>query len=362
MSVILSIFLACLLVIVLLLQLWSYPGTPKPFVDEDGKPLLRSISEKAFVNINGVKQGMIIKSRDVANPVLLYVHGGMPEYFLTQNHPTALEKYFTVVWWEQRGAGLSYSAGFSPETMSAEQFISDALEVTNYVRRRFNKDKIYLMGHSGGTFIAIQAAAREPKLYSAYIGVAQISHQLKSEIRAYEYMLSQFKALGNTRMVERLESSPVSMAAGTPDAYLALRDGAMHPLGIGTTHDMASVFSGIFLPSLQFREYTLGEKINLWRGKIRSGVSALWDGIISTDLTKVVPELELPVYFFHGIHDYTVSYAEAKSYCDQLKAPMKGFYTFEQSAHCPIFEEPERALQILSHDVLLGTNVHADAK
>lgn len=362
MLVVISFLLACSLILLVLLQLWSYPGEPRPFVDKDGKPLPRSISEKAFVNINGVEQGMIIKSTDVTNPVLLYLHGGMPDYFLTQNYPIGLEEYFTVVWWEQRGSGLSYSADISPETMSVEQFISDAFEVTNYLRRRFSKDKIYLMGHSGGTFIAIQAAAREPKLYFAYIGVAQISCQLKSEILAYEYMLSQFKATGNTRMVQRLESSPVSMTAGTPDTYLSVRDEAMHSLGVGTTHDMKSVLSGIFLPSLQFREYTLGEKINLWRGKFRSGVSSLWDEIIATDLTKKVPELDLPVYFFHGIHDYTVSYAEAKSYFHQLKAPIKGFYTFEKSAHSPIFEEPERTLKILSQDILVRANDHADAK
>ena len=56
--------------------LWSYPGKPKPFVDENGNPLAGSISEKVFVNINGVEQGMFIKSKDATHPVLLYLHGG----------------------------------------------------------------------------------------------------------------------------------------------------------------------------------------------------------------------------------------------------------------------------------------------
>ena len=74
------------------------PGKPLSFVDENGKPLPGSISEKIFVNINGVQQGMIIKSIDLTHPVLLYIHGGMPDYFLTQKYPTGLEDYFTVVW------------------------------------------------------------------------------------------------------------------------------------------------------------------------------------------------------------------------------------------------------------------------
>jgi hypothetical protein len=117
----LSIFLACLLVLLAVLLAWS-PGKPKPFLDENGRFRAGSISEKIHVSINGVQQGMFVKSKDISNPVLLFLHGGpgMPEYFLTQRYPTGLEDYFTVVWWEQRGSGLSYSADIPPETMSVE--------------------------------------------------------------------------------------------------------------------------------------------------------------------------------------------------------------------------------------------------
>jgi pimeloyl-ACP methyl ester carboxylesterase len=361
MLTIVSILLACILVLVGVLQLWS-PGKPEPFLDENGSLLAGSISEKIFVNINGVEQGMFIKSKDVNNPVLLYLHGGMPDYFLTQRYPTGLEDYFTVVWWEQRGSGISYSADIPPETMTLEQMISDTLEVTNYLRHRFGQEKIYLMGHSRGTFIGIQAAARAPELYYAYIGVAQMSNQLKSERLAYEYMLQQFKESGNKKMVRKLEEAPVTMMGGAPDAYLALRDSAMHSLGIGTTHDMDSVLSGIFIPSLQSRDYTLSEKANTWRAKANSGMALLGDDMLATDLSKEVTELSIPVYFFEGIYDYTCSYTLAKEYFDQLKAPLKGFYTFEQSAHSPLFEEPEKIGHIVQEDVLAGVNNLADIK
>src|SRR4051794_13476915 len=115
-----SIVLACILGLAGMLLIWSYPGKPKPFVDENGNPLPGSISEKMYVTINGVEQGMFIKSKDQTNPVLLYLHGGMPEYFLTQRYPTGLEDDFTVVWWEQRGSGLSYNADIPPATMTQE--------------------------------------------------------------------------------------------------------------------------------------------------------------------------------------------------------------------------------------------------
>jgi pimeloyl-ACP methyl ester carboxylesterase len=361
MLIILSISLVCILILAGVLMVCS-PGKAKPFLDERGKPLEGSISEKIFVNINGVEQGMFIKSKDSTNPVLLYLHGGMPDYFLTRKYPTGLEDYFTVVWWEQRGSGLSYSADKPPETMTLEQMISDTKEVTNWLRKRFGQEKIYLMGHSGGTFIGIQVAARAPELYLAYIGVAQMSNQLKSERLAYEYMLKKFRENGNLKMVRKLEAAPVTMTEGITDAYRVLRDPAMHSLGIGTTHDMKSVISGIFLPSLTCRDYTLFEKVNMWRGKSRSGISILWANILTTDLSKQVPELKLPVYFFEGIYDYTCSYTEAKSYFEKLKAPLKGFYTFEQSAHSPLFEEPEKMQQILQADILFGMNNLADIK
>ena len=335
-------------------------GRPKPLVDENGRPLRGSISEKAFVDINGVRQGMFIQSKDATHPVLLYLHGGLPEYFLTERYPTGLEDDFTVAWWDRRGAGLSYSPGIPAETMTLEQFIADTLSVTGYLRDRFGKEKIYLMAHSGGTFIGLQAAARAPELYDAYIGVAQMVHQLKSERLAYEYMLGRFKETGDGRMVRDLEAAPVTMTDGTPKAYLAVRDRAMHRLGVGTTHDMKSVLSGVIWPSLRSPQYTLDEKIRMWRGKLSSGVSVLWDEILATDLAERVAELALPAYFFHGIYDYTVNYKLAKGYSERLKAPLKGFYSFDRSAHSPIMEEPEKARRILREDVLAGTNRLAD--
>ena len=262
MLIVASLFLASISMLVGILLLLSR-GKPKPFVDENGKLLPGSISEKAFVTINGVQQGMFIKSKDATHPVLLYLHGGMPEYFLTHRYPTGLEDYFTVVWWERRGSGLSYSPDVPPETMTLEQFIADTLALTNYLRQRFGQEKIYLMAHSGGTFIGIQAAARAPELYWAYIGMSQMANQLTSERLTYEYMLQQFKEQGNRSMVRKLEAAPVTMTGGTPEAYTAsLRDTAMHRLGIGTTHDMKSIVTGLLLPSfVQNPEYTLCEKL-----------------------------------------------------------------------------------------------------
>lgn len=353
MLILLSSIFTCILIIAGAMFIMSH-GKPEPFTDGDGNLIPGSISEKIFVEINGVKQGMFIQGKDSANPVLLYLHGGIPDYFLTKRYPTGLEDYFTVVWWDQRGAGLSYGASIPEASMTLEQMVSDTREVTNYLRNRFGKEKIYLMGRSGGTFIGVHVAADAPELFHAYIGIAQMSNHLKSERLAYEYMLKEYRDLGNKRMVRKLEASPVTDVI--PHGYLKLRDKAMHGVGIGTTRNMHSIITGVFLPSLTCRDYTFSEKINLWRAKAKSGVHPLWDTILATDLSKQVPELKIPVYFFHGIYDYTVSYVLAKEYFETLKAPVKGFYTFEESAHSPMFEEPEKMIRIINEYILKQKN------
>lgn len=362
MAILLVSLLVPLMALLIVLMAWSLPGRPRAFTDASGAVLPNSLAEKVWLPINGVEQGMFITSNDTRQPVLLYLHGGLPEFFLAEKASPRLEQLFTVVWWEQRGSGLSFNPHASRNAVTVNQLVSDTLEVARYLRRRFGQHRIYLMGHSGGSFIGVLAAAQAPEFFHAYIGVAQMARQLASEQQAHTHMLASYRQQGDTRMVRALEAAPVTLNGGTSLAYLAVRDKAMHRLGVGTTRTMRSVFSGIVLASLKSRSYTLREKLNLWRAKAAAGVSAVWNEILATDLRERVPQLQVPAYFFHGRHDFTCTYAEAKAYFDRLDAPIKGFYTFEASAHSPIFEEADKALRILREDVLLRRNSLADAQ
>jgi pimeloyl-ACP methyl ester carboxylesterase len=335
-------------------------GEPLPLTGPDGRRLPDSVSEKAYVDVGGVRQGMFIQGVDVRNPVLLYLHGGTPEFFLTERHPTGLEQLFTVVWWDRPGAGLSYNPRIPPQNITLQQYLADTVAVADYLRERFAQPKVYLMAHSGGTYFGLLAAARAPERFHAYIGMAQMSRQLESERMAYEYMVARYRVRGDRRMLRRLESAPVTLSGGTPAAYLAVRDAAMHRLGVGTMRDMRSVVTGVFWPSISSRQYTLGEKVRLWRGKFITGVMPLWHQILATDLCEQVPEVDLPVYFLHGVHDYTCCLSLAHEYFERVRAPVKGFYTFDHSAHSPLYEEPEKVRQILAEDVLNGTTDLAD--
>jgi pimeloyl-ACP methyl ester carboxylesterase len=340
--------------------LWS-DGRLLPVLDEDGRPVPGSLAEKVFLDVNGLRQGMVLRSRDTANPVLLVLHGGMPEYVLTEQYPTGLEDLFTVAWWEQRGAGLSYRP-LPHDAVTAEELVADALVVTDYLRDRFGVAKVYLLAHSGGTFFGPRVVARAPERFHAYVGVAQMVDQRRSEALAWQEMVRRYEELGDVRMVRRLRRAPATVEDGTPPAYLRVRDAAMHRLGAGTTRDMRSVLTGVFWPSLRSPQYTLAEKVRTWRAKAAAGVSVLWDEVVTTDLAATATQLDVPVYLFHGSHDLTCDLGLARDLFDAVRAPTKGFYTFHGSAHSPFLEEPERTCRILRDDVLRGRTDLADAR
>jgi len=364
MAILLLIILGGLLIIAGVLYFHS-SGNPGQYLDKDGKPIINSIFEKIFVTIGGVKQGLFIKSKDFNKPVLLYVHGGpaFSNYFLFEKYKPGLEDYFTVCYWDQRGGGLSYRSDIPIESMSFEQLTADAIEVTNYLRHRFAKEKIYLMAHSGGTPIAIQAAATAPQLYKAYIGMGQITRQSESERIAYKFIVEQYTKTGNKKGLKELSKYPVltSDTSFTHFYKSMIRDQSMHELGIGTMRNMKSIFWGVFIPVWMCNAYTIREKINIWVSKFTFITRAKFvDQLFTLDIPVSIPTLDIPVYFFSGKYDLTVNVDLSKAYLGKLHAPVKGFYTFENSAHSPLFEEPLRVKEIIEKDVLNGKNSLAD--
>lgn len=248
------------------------------------------------------------------------------------------------------------------QSMTTEQYVADVVAVTEYLKERFNQEKIYLMGHSFGTFIGIQVADQFPELYHAFISMSQLTNQIVSEKLAYEYMLEQYRTSGNKKMMAEFEKHLILTSDEAYRAYFEapLRDNAMHDLGIGTTRSMKSVITGIFLPSLKCPAYTPLERINIWHSK--GFISSAPVAISRTQFNAFdkIQALSIPVYFFGGKYDYTCSYSLQKEYYESLNAPLKGFYTFEKSAHSPLFEEPEKAVEILKKDVLQGRKTLSD--
>ena len=312
------------------------------------------MNEKIFVEINGIKQGMFLQSENIENPVLLFLHGGAgsPEIAFTEQYPTGFDKIFTVCWWEQRGSGMSYSRSITKQEMTMEQMIADTIAVVHYLRKRFKQEKVYVMGHSWGSLLGVLTVQQAPELFHAYIGIGQVANQLESERLAYSFMLQEFRRANNKRMVRRLEKFPIDQGGEVTLQYLGVRSEGMMKLGIGVMHHCTSMMECVMIV-LRYKGYTFKEKLKFPMGSEFS-LKCFWNLVIQTNLIKQVPELKVPVYIFQGKYDYQVSYVIAKEFAMTVSAPVKGFYTFENSAHSPCFEESEKMCHILHTDVLHG--------
>lgn len=309
-----------------------------------------ALSERTTLNVDGVELSLMILSEDISNPVLLVCGGGpgIPQYLVEYMYPSALSEEFTVCYWDYRGTGASYSSDIDPEEMTTERFIADTVAVTDYLSSRFSQDKIFIMGHSFGTYVAVNTVSRYPEKYCAYIAMSQITDQVRSETIAYEYMREQYDLQGNTKMVEQLDLYDITTAEGLADYRSSMaRDNGMHGLGIGTTRDMDNVITDIFFPSLRCIAYTQGERIDIWRGKSLSKEFPLHDDTDDFNAFEDIPSLEIPVFFIVGRYDYTCYWELQEEYYDAVEAPIKEIYIFEDSAHSPLYEEYDKGREVL---------------
>ncbi len=311
------------------------------------------LSEKVFLEINGTKLGLILLSDRIDHPVLLVCGGGpgIPQYLMESLYPSVLPEYFTVCYFDYRGTGLSYDGSTNPERMTKDRFIEDTLQVTEYLKERFDQDKIYILGHSFGTFVAINTVDQHPENYIAYLAMSQTCDQHQSELIAYAYMRNRYEELGNRSMVMRFDEYNIRESEEDYKRYTgsSLRDKAMHSLGVGTAKDMDNVITDLFFPSLRLKAYTPLERINIWRGKAASGKYAVHHESRLFNAFEAVPDIEIPVYFFAGENDMTCCTSLQKEYYEMIEAPEKEFFLYEGCAHSPIYEDAEKTREIFDY-------------
>ncbi len=314
-------------------------------------PAGHTLSEKTQLEVDGARIGMIILSDCTDAPVLLVCGGGpgIPQYLMESLYPSVLPKYFTVCYFDYRGTGLSYDKNTDPADMTTERYVEDVLRLTDYLKGRFDQEKIYIMGHSFGTFIALNTVDRYPENYTAYLAMSQICDQYRSELEAYDYMRARYEEAGDTSMVAQFDEYKIRESEEDYIRYTksGLRDKAMHSLGVGTTADMDNVLTGLFFPSLRVTAYTPLERINIWRGKAASGAFEVHNESSHFNAFEEVPEIEVPICFFAGENDMTCCTSLQREYFEAIEAPRKEFFLYEGCAHSPLYEDGEKTCGIL---------------
>ena len=350
-AILLLSIIGVLLIFLTVLKVYS-PGKLEQLKNKDGNIISNSLAEKNYIEIGGIRQGFFLRSENQENPVILLLHGGpgSPELAILYRYeiPERLEKYFTVCYWDQRGAGMSFSDSIDTSTMTLEQIIEDTRQITEYLKQRFNQEKIYLMGHSWGSYLGIKTIEKYPDNYLAYIGIGQLTDQLESEKLAYDYMLQHAATINDKSAIRNLEKFNRNASDfPTTDYIYTVRSSLMNKYGIGIMHKNFSM-AGLFKDLLLFKGYTLFEKMNYFQGVVFSN-EHLWNYVIGDNLFESSTSFQVPVYITHGAFDYQVSYTLSHEYFEIIEAPEKHFFSFEKSAHSPNSEETEKFVQIINN-------------
>ncbi|WP_052494205.1 alpha/beta fold hydrolase [Nitrosospira sp. NpAV] len=320
-----------------------------PFKDAAGRIIPGSIASMETVPIGGVSQSIWLRGVSQSNPALIILHGGpgTSESALFRHYNSILEQYFLVIYWEQRGTGRSFHSDISPASMNIAQFVHDLDEVVEWVKRRFDKDKVVLLGHSWGTVLGTIYASRYPEKVSAYVGVAQIADVPRTRQLSYEFAFTEARKRNNASAVSELK------AIGPPpydsvDEKLATgkwveRFGGMFHANLST--------GKLIWAALNTDEANLIDLVKFGQGN-RFSLIQLENEISRLNLSEYYQSFDVPIFFLLGRHDRHTPAALAEQYFGMIRAPYKRLFWFEQSAHNPPFEEPAQFNRVLIEEVL----------
>jgi len=305
------------------------------------------VRESYEVTLGGARQIVSVRGADRDNPILLFVHGGpgSTEMHIAWSFQRAWEDYFTVVQWDQRGAGKSFPLN-DPQalapTMTPDRYRDDAIELIDHLRRRYGQRKIFLLGHSWGSVVGLSVAARRPDLLHAYIGMGQLINARANEEQGFAWTLARAKADGNAVAVRELEALRPFPGAFEIAKVEVQRKWSIHYGALAAGRRDADFYfhAGRISP-----EHSTADRKAIDDGSAFS-VATLWPRLATVDFTPL-RRVDVPVILFLGRHDYTTPAPIAATWFDRLTAPDKRLVWFENSAHLPMIEEPGRAFAAL---------------
>lgn len=327
-------------IVVLLTVLLMWPGRTPPITDSSGNLVPGSVAALEKIRVNGTDQWLLIRGHSDKNPVLLFLSGGPggTELGWVRAHNAELERHFTVAVWEQPGVGKSYPiALWHRDHLRLEQITQDGLAVTAYLRQRFGQEKIFVVGHSWGSFLGVWMAQQRPEWFHAFVGVGQMVSSLQDDRMGYAYVMNRARAEGDAALVRRLEKNGPPPYKG---ALMLLRYmDYLSPL-TGYEHQIIQKAGGgggnTFGEMVNTPELRWADKLYAFAGLIHT-FGVVYDQLNAqdVDLARSNTRFQVPVFFLTGRHDLNAMASLSTRYFERIVAPRKELVWFEQSGHNP---------------------------
>ena len=311
------------------------------------------VKEEMFVRIGGIDQWITIKGEDRNNPVVLFLHGGPGDALspIADAWFGGWERDFTLVQWDQRGAGRTYGrSGPSIEpTMTIERMVQDGIEVAEFLAKHLNKKKVIITGVSWGSILGIYMAHARPDLFYAYIGEAQIVNMRKNQSASYKHVLELARAVGDQQAITELVKIG-SMPWDSDQipkwhvyrkwelAYQAMRVTAPSP---------PDKISAAYASPEERAQYEAADDFS---GAHFFGL-ALSGPLEDIDLPSLGTNFAIPIFILQGQEDLTALPELAKAYFDSIRAPRKKFYLVPGTGHEPSAPQLDLTRKVLTDQV-----------
>jgi len=311
------------------------------------------VQESFIVTLNGARQYVSVRGSDRRNPILLYIHGGPAsvELPISWSFQRPWEDYFTVVEWDQRAAGKSYALN-DPKvvapTMTLDTYRDDAIQLIELLRKRYDKPKIFVLGHSWGSAVGLAVAIKRPDLLYAYIGMGQLIDFQQNEKLSYATVLDQARRAGNADAVKELEAIAPYPAPGDFDVAKTgvERKWSVYFGGLAAGRHDSDFYIHLGRLSPEYSE----DDRKAWDAGSDFSMATLWPRL-STLSFEDVHAIRTPIFLFLGRHDTTTPPSIAADWLKRLNAPQKSLIWFENSSHLPMIEEPGHTFDVLVHQV-----------
>lgn len=281
------------------------------------------IDTAEVLQINGIKQFISIKGTDRSKPLLLFLHGGPGNSVMhyAEKFTKKLQEHFVVVQWDQRQAGKTLELNKSPEPLSVTLFEEDTRTLIDSLLNRFDHPKLYLAGHSWGTYLGFYIAKNYPHLLYAYFAISPMVNQLESERTILQLMKA--TAIKTENNIAQRELGAIEIPFENGEQLYFHRKWVLNYMGSKSkiTKGQVEQWSETWLP--------------------------IFNAASKDNLFESAPRLECPVYFFIGRKDYQTNAEITEKYFQILRAPKKELFWFERSAHALPTTEPEKLQDVI---------------
>ena len=311
------------------------------------------VQEGMYVKIGGIDQWIQIRGEDRDNPVILFVHGGPGGSTIPISSAwQPWEKYFTVVQWDQRGAGRTFhmTGDSIAATMTLAQMTLDGIEVAEFLRAHLHKDKIVLVGHSWGSFLGVHIVKQRPDLFHAYVGSGQVVGRQTFE-KQFDLVAARLKTLAqaanNAQALAELASISASPGNSMTKPDIVEKWAKALSLPPIEAFELVSPIPPSFMPNFSLLDWYYRQKGISFSATQLTGKNS---PMIRSDLQSLGTDFSIPMFFFEGTDDLVTPIEPARAYFEQIEAPQKEFILFKGGDHFVPFDRPDEFLtQLVEH-------------